>query len=182
MNSKTNFIDFVSKTTNKLNSNQDIANEFRSNNLSKLKQIGLPTHRKGNEEWKYTNLNKFTSINYTASIEESEDSTSKFQNFTPKEFNVLNIINGKLKENNDIDDSFINIRSSSTNTLTRKELDQFNTLLGNENEEMAILNAALCTDYIFINISGDSVKLLINFINSFKFLLDTRLIGRMAIK
>ena len=166
MNSKTNFIDFVSKTTNKLNSNQDIANEFRSNNLSKLKQIGLPTHRKGNEEWKYTNLNKFTSINYTASIEESEDSTSKFQNFTPKEFNVLNIINGKLKENNDIDDSFINIRSSSTNTLTRKELDQFNTLLGNENEEMAILNAALCTDYIFINISGDSVKLLINFINS----------------
>ena len=71
MNSKTNFIDFVSKTTNKLNSDQDIANEFRLSNLSKLKQIGLPTHRRGNEEWKYTNLNKFTSINYTSSIKES---------------------------------------------------------------------------------------------------------------
>ena len=45
MNSNTNFIDFVSKTTDKLNSNNDIANEFRLNNLSKLKQIGLPTHR-----------------------------------------------------------------------------------------------------------------------------------------
>ena len=57
MNSKTNFIDFVSKTTNKLNSDQDIANEFRFSNLSKFKQIGLPTHRRGNVEWKYTNLN-----------------------------------------------------------------------------------------------------------------------------
>jgi|TARA_B100001964_G_scaffold218757_1_gene260066 Fe-S cluster assembly protein SufD len=166
MNSKTNFIDFVSRTTKKLNSNPDIANKCRSNNLSKLKQIGLPTHRKGNEEWKYTNLNKFTSINYTSSIEESEDSVSKFQNFAPKEFNIVNIINGKLKNNNDIDDSFINITSSSANTLTTKELDQFNTLLGNENEEMAILNSALCTDYIFINISGGYAKLLINFINS----------------
>ena len=63
MNSNTNFIDFVSKTTDKLNSNKDIANEFRLNNLSKLKQIGLPTHRKGNEEWKYTNLNKNLSNN-----------------------------------------------------------------------------------------------------------------------
>ena len=166
MNSTTNFIDFVSRTTKKLNSNPDIANKCRSNNLSKLKQIGLPTHRKGNEEWKYTNLNKFTSINYTSSIEESEDSVSKFQNFAPKEFNIVNIINGKLKNNNDIDDSFINITSSSANTLTTKELDQFNTLLGNENEEMAILNSALCTDYIFINISGGYAKLLINFINS----------------
>ena len=62
MNSNTNFIDFVSKTTDKLNSNNDIANEFRLNNLSKLKQIGLPTHRKGNEEWKYTNLNKTLTV------------------------------------------------------------------------------------------------------------------------
>ena len=31
---------------------------------------------------------------------------------------------------------------------------------------MAILNSALCTDYIFINITGGNVKLLINFINS----------------
>ena len=41
MNSNTNFIDFVSKTTDKLNSNNDIANEFRLNNLSKLKQKRL---------------------------------------------------------------------------------------------------------------------------------------------
>ena len=166
MNSKTNFIDFVSKTTNKLNSNEDIAKEFRLNNLSKLKQIGLPTHRKGNEEWKYTNLNKFTSINYTSSIKESTDPISKFQKFAPKEFNSVNIINGKLIKNNDNKNSFIDIKSSSANTLSRKELDQFNTLLGDENEEMAILNSAICTDYIFINISGGNAKLLINFINS----------------
>ena len=166
MNSKTNFIDFVSKTTNKLNSNEDIAKEFRLNNLSKLKQIGLPTHRKGNEEWKYTNLNKFTSINYTSSIKESTDSISKFQKFAPKEFNSINIVNGKLIKNNDNKNPFIDIKSSSANTLSRKELDQFNTLLGDENEEMAILNSAICTDYIFINISGGNAKLLINFINS----------------
>ena len=166
MNSKTNFIDFVSKTTNKLNSNEDIAKEFRLNNLSKLKQIGLPTHRKGNEEWKYTNLNKFTSINYTSGIKESTNPISKFQKFAPKEFNSVNIINGKLIKNNDNKNSFIDIKSSSANTLSRKELDQFNTLLGDENEEMAILNSAICTDYIFINISGGNAKLLINFINS----------------
>ena len=166
MNSKTNFIDFVSKTTNKLNSDQDIANEFRLSNLSKLKQIGLPTHRRGNEEWKYTNLNKFTSINYTSSIKESTNLISKFQEFAPKEFNVINIINGKLSQKNNINNSVISIKNSSENTLTKKELNQFNTLLGDENEQMAILNSALCTDYIFVNINGDNAKLLINFINS----------------
>ena len=93
MNSNTNFIDFVSKTTDKLNSNNDIANEFRLNNLSKLKQIGLPTHRKGNEEWKYTNLNKFTSINYILPVVETEDSILKSQKLSPKEFEVINIMN-----------------------------------------------------------------------------------------
>ena len=166
MNSNTNFIDFVSKTTDKLNSNKDIANEFRLNNLSKLKQIGLPTHRKGNEEWKYTNLNKFTSINYILPVVETENSNPKSQELLPKEFDVINIINGKLSKNNNINNSYINIKSSSIDTLTTKELNQFNSLLSDKNEEMAILNSALCTDYIFINITGDSVKLLINFINS----------------
>ena len=166
MNSNTNFIDFVSKTTDKLNSNKDIANEFRLNNLSKLKQIGLPTHRKGNEEWKYTNLNKFTSINYILPVVETENSNPKSQELSPKEFDVINIINGKLSKKNNINNSNINIKSSSINTLTTKELNKFNSLLSDTNEEMAILNSALCTDYIFINITGDSVKLLINFINS----------------
>ena len=166
MNSNTNFIDFVSKTTDKLNSNKDIANEFRLNNLSKLKQIGLPTHRKGNEEWKYTNLNKFTSINYILPVVETENSNPKSQELLPKEFDVINIINGKLSKNNNINNSYINIKSSSIDTLTTKELNQFNSLLSDKNEEMAILNSALCTDYIYINITGDSVKLLINFINS----------------
>ncbi|MQG06380.1 MAG: Fe-S cluster assembly protein SufD [SAR202 cluster bacterium] len=165
MNSNTNFIDFVSKTTDKLNSNKDIANEFRLNNLSKLKQIGLPTHRKGNEEWKYTNLNKFTSINYILPVVETENSNPKSQELSPKEFDVINIINGKLSKKNNINNSNINIKSSSINTLTTKELNKFNSLLSDTNEEMAILNSALCTDYIFINITGDSVKLLINFIN-----------------
>ena len=166
MNSNTNFIDFVSKTTDKLNSNKDIANEFRLNNLSKLKQIGLPTHRKGNEEWKYTNLNKFTSINYILPVVETENSNPKSQELSPKGFDVINIINGKLSKQNNINNSNINIKSSSINTLTTKELNKFNSLLSDKNEEMAILNSALCTDYIFINITGDNVKLLINFINS----------------
>ena len=166
MNSNTNFIDFVSKTTDKLNSNKDIANEFRLNNLSKLKQIGLPTHRKGNEEWKYTNLNKFTSINYILPVEETENSNPKSQELSPKEFDVINIINGKLSKKNNINNSYINIKSSSTNTLTTKELNKFNSLLSDKNEQMAILNSALSTDYIFINITGGNAKLLINFINS----------------
>ena len=166
MNSNTNFIDFVSKTTDKLNSNNDIANEFRLNNLSKLKQIGLPTHRKGNEEWKYTNLNKFTSINYILPVVETKDSNLKSQELSPKEFEVINIINGKLSKKNNINNSYINIKSSSINTLTTNELNKFNSLLGDKNEQMAILNSALCTDYIFINITGGNVKLLINFINS----------------
>ena len=166
MNSNTNFIDFVSKTTDKLNSNNDIANEFRLNNLSKLKQIGLPTHRKGNEEWKYTNLNKFTSINYILPVVETEDSNLKSQKLSTKEFDVINIINGKLSKKNNINNSYIDIKSSSTNTLTTKELNKFNSLLSDKNEQMAILNSALCTDYIFINITGGNAKLLINFINS----------------
>jgi len=166
MNSNTNFIDFVSKTTDKLNSNNDIANEFRLNNLSKLKQIGLPTHRKGNEEWKYTNLNKFTSINYILPVVETEDSNLKSQKLSTKEFDVINIINGKLSKKNNINNSYINIKSSSINTLTTKELNKFNSLLSDKNEQMAILNSALCTDYIFINITGGNAKLLINFINS----------------
>ena len=166
MNSNTNFIDFVSKTTDKLNSNNDIANEFRLNNLSKLKQIGLPTHRKGNEEWKYTNLNKFTSINYILPVVETKDSILKSQELSPKEFEVINIINGKLSKKNNINNSYINIKSSSINTLTTNELNKFNSLLSDKNEQMAILNSALCTDYIFINITGSNVKLLINFINS----------------
>ena len=166
MNSNTNFIDFVSKTTDKLISKNDIATEFRLNNLSKLKKIGLPTHRKGNEEWKYTNLNKFTTINYILPVVETEDSNLKTQELSPKEFNVINIINGKLSKKNNINNSYINIKSSSINTLTAKELNKFNSLLSDKNEQMAILNSALCTDYIFINITGGNVKLLINFINS----------------
>ena len=166
MNSNTNFIDFVSKTTDKLISKNDIATEFRLNNLSKLKKIGLPTHRKGNEEWKYTNLNKFTSINYILPVVETEDSNLKSQKLSTKEFDVINIINGKLSKKNNINNSYINIKSSSINTLTAKELNKFNSLLSDKNEQMAILNSALCTDYIFINITGGNAKLLINFINS----------------
>ena len=157
MNSNTNFIDFVSKTTDKLNSNNDIANEFRLNNLSKLKQIGLPTHRKGNEEWKYTNLNKFTSINYILPVVETEDSNLKSQELSPKEFEVINIINGKLSKKNNIN---------------------------NEKIKDSEIKPAVCRSFLFFNIffieyldnKKVDVKLIsITFFHSSSFILNERL-------
>ena len=64
--------------------------------MNSVNKYGLPTHRKGNEEWKYSNLNRMTDLNYSEN-KSTETNLKNINNIiNMDDFEVINIINGQL--------------------------------------------------------------------------------------
>ena len=168
MDSNKAFHNYINTVYSNLNSEQSIASNLREVNMNSIKTNGLPTHRKGNEEWKYSNLNRMTELEY---LENSTVDNISLENVSPLNidgFSMLNIINGELIDSN-ISDGNIEVRNLTSNNLTNQDMDKFDSTMDGKNEELAQLNSAICKDPILINInnsnSDSKSKLIINIIN-----------------
>ena len=166
MNTNKDFLKHINNIYTTLNQNESVISQLREKNMNSVNKYGLPTHRKGNEEWKYSNLNRMTDLNYS----ENKNAETNLKNINNiinmDDFEVINIINGQLFENK-INNKNIKIKNLSSTTLTINDTNKFNSTLDGENEEIAQLNTALCEDPILIEIDNkNSVsKLIVNIIN-----------------
>ena len=64
MDSNKAFLNYINTIYSSLNSEQSVASNLREVNMNSIETNGLPTHRKGNEEWKYSNLRRMTELEY----------------------------------------------------------------------------------------------------------------------
>ena len=166
MNTNKDFLKHINNIYTTLNQNESVISQLREENMNSVNKYGLPTHRKGNEEWKYSNLNRMTDLNYS----ENKNAETNLKNINNiinmDDFEVINIINGQLFENK-INNKNIKIKNLSSSTLTKNDTNKFNSTLNGENEEIAQLNTALCEDPILIEIDNkNSVsKLIVNIVN-----------------
>ena len=166
MNTNKDFLKHINNIYTTLNQNESVISQLREKNMNSVNKYGLPTHRKGNEEWKYSNLNRMTDLNYSEN-KSTETNLKNINNIiNMDDFEVINIINGQLFENK-INNKNIKIKNLSSSTLTKNDTNKFNSTLDGENEEIAQLNTALCEDPILIEIDNkNSVsKLIVNIIN-----------------
>ena len=166
MNTNKDFLKHINNIYTTLNQNESVISQLREKNMNSVNKYGLPTHRKGNEEWKYSNLNRMTDLNYSEN-KSTETNLKNINNIiNMDDFEVINIINGQLFENK-INNQNIKIKNLSSTTLTINDTNKFNSTLDGENEEIAQLNTALCEDPILIEIDNkNSVsKLIVNIIN-----------------
>ena len=166
MNTNKDFLKHINNIYTTLNQNESVISQLREKNMNSVNKYGLPTHRKGNEEWKYSNLNRMTDLNYS----ENKNAETNLKNINNiinmDDFEVINIINGQLFENK-INNKNIKIKNLSSSTLTKNDTNKFNSTLNGANEEIAQLNTALCEDPILIEIDNkNSVsKLIVNIVN-----------------
>ncbi len=65
MDSNKAFLNYINTIYSSLTSEQSVASNLREVNMNSINTNGLPTHRKGNEEWKYSNLRRMTELEYT---------------------------------------------------------------------------------------------------------------------
>ena len=166
MNTNKDFLKHINNIYTTLNQNESVISQLREKNMNSVNKYGLPTHRKGNEEWKYSNLNRMTDLNYSEN-KSTETNLKNINNIiNMDDFEVINIINGQLFENK-INNKNIKIKNLSSSTLTKNDTNKFNSTLNGENEEIAQLNTALCEDPILIEIDNkNSVsKLIVNIVN-----------------
>ena len=166
MNTNKDFLKHINNIYTTLNQNESVISQLREKNMNSVNKYGLPTHRKGNEEWKYSNLNRMTDLNYS----ENKNAETNLKNINNiinmDDFEVINIINGQLFENK-INNKNIKIKNLSSSTLTKNDTNKFNSTLNGENEEIAQLNTALCEDPILIEIDNKNAvsKLIVNIVN-----------------
>lgn len=166
MNTNKDFLKQINYIHTTLNQNESVFSQIREKNMNSINKHGLPTHRKGNEEWKYSNLNRMTDLNYA----ENKSVVNNLENINNiiniDDFDLINIVNGQLYENK-INNKNIKIKNLSSSTLTLNDTNKFNSTLEGKNEEIAQLNTALCEDPILIEVDNkNSVsKLIVNIIN-----------------
>jgi len=166
MNTNKDFLKHINNIYTTLNQNESVISQIREKNMNSINKHGLPTHRKGNEEWKYSNLNRMTDLNYA----ENKSVVNNLENINNiiniDDFDLINIVNGQLYENK-INNKNIKIKNLSSSTLTQNDTNKFNSTLEGKNEEIAQLNTALCEDPILIEVDNkNSVsKLIVNIIN-----------------
>tara|TARA_B100000700_G_scaffold331041_1_gene460945 strand:- start:12174 stop:13466 length:1293 start_codon:yes stop_codon:yes gene_type:complete len=166
MNTNKDFLKQINYIHTTLNQNESVFSQIREKNMNSINKHGLPTHRKGNEEWKYSNLNRMTDLNYA----ENKSVVNNLENINNiiniDDFDLINIVNGQLYENK-INNKNIKIKNLSSSTLTLNDTNKFNSTLDGKNEEIAQLNTALCEDPILIEVDNkNSVsKLIVNIIN-----------------
>ena len=166
MNTNKDFLKQINYIHTTVNQNESVFSQIREKNMNSINKHGLPTHRKGNEEWKYSNLNRMTDLNYA----ENKSVVNNLENINNiiniDDFDLINIVNGQLYENK-INNKNIKIKNLSSSTLTQNDTNKFNSTLEGKNEEIAQLNTALCEDPILIEVDNkNSVsKLIVNIIN-----------------
>ena len=167
MDSNKAFLNYINTIYSSLTSEQSVASNLREVNMNSIQANGLPTHRKGNEEWKYSNLRRMTELEYTDYSSVDNTPNKNISHLNIDGFSILNIVNGKLIDSNIID-SNIEVKNLLSGNLTEQDISKFDSTMEGVNEELAQLNSAICKDPILIDINNKDSKsnLIINIINT----------------
>ena len=167
MDSNKAFLNYINTIYSSLTSEQSVASNLRESNMNSIQTNGLPTHRKGNEEWKYSNLRRMTELEYTDYSSVDNTPNKNISHLNIDGFSILNIVNGKLIDSNIID-SNIKVKNLLSGNLTEQDISKFDSTMEGVNEELAQLNSAICKDPILIDINNKDSKsnLIINIINT----------------
>ena len=167
MDSNKTFLNYINTIYSSLTSEQSVASELREVNMNSIQTNGLPTHRKGNEEWKYSNLRRMTELEYTDYSSVDNIPNKNISHLNIDGFSILNIVNGQLIDSNIID-SNIKVKNLLSGNLTEQDISKFDSTMEGVNEELAQLNSAICKDPILIDINNKDSKsnLIINIINT----------------
>lgn len=166
MDSNKAFLNYINTIYSSLNSEQSVASNLREVNMNSIETNGLPTHRKGNEEWKYSNLRRMTELEYKDDSSVDNVSNKKISPLNIDGFSILNIVNGELIDSN-LTDTTIKVKNLLSGNLTKQDISKFDSTMEGVNEELAQLNSAICKDPILIDINNNDSKsnLIINIIN-----------------
>ena len=126
---------------------------------------GLPLHRRGNEEWKYTNLNPISEINFN--LNQSNSEIKEINKLIPISSDWHNIIfiDGKISNQNFISNKEIIISKIDSINLP----DEFATLAKPDSSPFTALNTAFFSEGILIEIPDNVIlqkDLNITFVNS----------------
>ena len=166
MDSNKAFLNYINTIYSSLIREQSVASNLREVNMNSIETNGLRTHRKGNEEWKYSNLRRMTELEYTDDSSVDNVSNKKISPLNIDGFSILNIVNGELIDSN-LKDTTIKVKNLLSGNLTEQDISKFDSTMEGVNEELAQLNSAICKDPILIDINNNDSKsnLIINIIN-----------------
>lgn len=144
---------------NNLQPSSDWMNDIRNEGMEKFRNIGLPTARRGNEKWKYTNVAPISEIPFGLSKNVVFDFDQIQEHFVwDKKWLNLIFINGQLNTDlsDDLDTESISI--IPLNSLDEeKNKDQnvegcIGSLIDLTNEGFAALNTAFLSNGIIVNV------------------------------
>ena len=163
----------------KLSSDSELLNNIRNDGMNKFLNIGLPTARKGNEKWKYTNIAPIAGIDFELPVHKDQNDLDdiKKQIFSDNSWVNLIFIDGKF--NPELSDA-LDLESISISDLDSLIHDpsmaidlenDLGSLIDLKEEGFAALNTAFLSDGIVIHVpEGVKFSKLINivFFNSGK--------------
>ena len=163
----------------KLSSDSEILNNIRNDGMNRFINIGLPTARKGNEKWKYTNIAPIAGIDFELPVHKDQNDLDdiKKQIFSDNSWVNLIFLDGKF--NSELSDA-LDLESISISDLDSLIHDpsmaidlenDLGSLIDLKEEGFAALNTAFLSDGIVIHVpEGVKFSKLINivFFNSGK--------------
>ena len=157
----------------KLSSDSEILNNIRNDGMNRFLNIGLPTARKGNEKWKYTNIAPIAGIDFELSVHKDQNDLDyiKKQIFLDNSWVNLIFIDGKF--NSELSDA-LDLESISISDLDSIVHDpsmaidlenDLGSLIDLKEEGFAALNTAFLSDGIVIHVpEGVKFSKLINIV------------------
>ena len=152
------------------NPSNGIVNDFRIKSFENFNNLGLPTTK--DEDWRFTNLNEFYKNQYSIPPTKKEFNKNLISNsISDLDAHFIYLYNGKLVENDNIDNVVIKSLSSF---LNEADLNTFNRFVDNhsvKNRDFTFeLNSAFINDGVFIDVNEKAVIdkpiVLINYFDS----------------
>ncbi|MBI15282.1 MAG: Fe-S cluster assembly protein SufD [Chloroflexi bacterium] len=157
----------------KLSSDSEILNNIRNDGMNRFINIGLPTARKGNEKWKYTNIAPIAGIDFELPVHKDQNDLDdiKKQIFSDNSWVNLIFLDGKF--NSELSDA-LDLESISISDLDSLIHDpsmaidlenDLGSLIDLKEEGFAALNTAFLSDGIVIHVpEGVKFSKLINIV------------------
>jgi len=157
----------------KLSSDSELLNNIRNDGMNKFLNIGLPTARKGNEKWKYTNIAPIAGIDFELPVHKDQNDLDdiKKQIFSDNSWVNLIFLDGKF--NSELSDA-LDLESISISDLDSLIHDpsmaidlenDLGSLIDLKEEGFAALNTAFLSDGIVIHVpEGVKFSKLINIV------------------
>ena len=149
-----------------INGISDLQN-YRKENWDKFVKTGIPTHRRGNERWKYTNLRPLLDSFHIPSKKNDEDFQKDLQSNIPLIENqiLIVLVNGIFSEK--LSSNFKNIKGVRLSTLNDSnfEIEHLYKNSKSNQDPFISLNYACSNDVISLHVEKNNSDLVINVVN-----------------